>query len=104
MSKTVGIVVVTEFCTPDSNKFQDYISYIDRDEAIRRENMDKYSLFGRYIDYVGNPQKASGLFTKEKEELSVEQKKALKELFKTAQENGSLMWQTVISFDNAWLK
>lgn len=104
MSKTVGIVVVTEFCTPDSNKFQDYISYIDRDEAIRRENMDKYSLFGGYIDYVGNPQKASGLFTKEKEELSVEQKKALKELFKTAQENGSLMWQTVISFDNAWLK
>lgn len=104
MSKTVGIVVVTEFCAPDSNKFQGYISYIDREEAVRRENVDEYSLFSEYLEYVGNPKKASGLFTNEKDELSSEQKKILKDVFKTAQENGSLMWQTVISFDNVWLK
>lgn len=32
------------------------------------------------------------------------EKKELKRVFEKAQENDSLMWQTVISFDNRWLE
>ena len=99
-----GIVVVTEFCTPDSGKYQDYITYMDRDEATRKKNIDKYTLFENYLNYMNNPEKASGLFTDYSDELTMEQKKQMKDLFKEAQQNGSLMWQTVISFDNKWLK
>lgn len=52
---------------------------------------------------MGNPEKTTGLFTSEKNNLNPEEKKLLKEQFSKAQENGSLMWQTVLSFDNRWL-
>ena len=105
MSIKAGIVVVTEFCSPDSAKFNQYISYIDRDEAVSRENMEQYSLFGNYLDYVGDSMKTeTGLFTKEADNLSLAQKQQLKEVFSAAQTAGSLMWQPVISFDNRWLK
>ena len=99
-----GIVVVTEFCSASSSEFKHYIDYIDRDEAIRRDHIDEYSLFKDYLDYVGNPKKASGLFTSELDSLNKKQKSNLKAAFQTAQDNKSNMWQTVISFDNLWLK
>ena len=105
MNVKAGIVVVTEFCSPDSAKFNQYISYIDRDEAVRRENMEQYSLFGNYLDYVGDSMKTeTGLFTKDADNLNLTQKEQLKDVFSAAQKAGSLMWQTVISFDNRWLK
>lgn len=96
-----GVVVVTKFCRAGSGKFQSYINYIDRKEAARTENSSKYNL---YQDYMGNPEKTSGIFTADNNNLSLQEKQALKELFEIAQENGSLMWQTVISFDNRWLE
>lgn len=96
-----GCVVVTEFTSPGSNVFSEYIEYIDRKEAIRNKYMDKFNL---YNDYMGNPTKTDGLFTEEKDELSATEKKELKSVFQKAQDNGSLMWQTVISFDNRWLE
>lgn len=104
MDIKAGIVVVTEFCTPDSNEYKAYIDYMDRKEATRRKHVNEYSLFKDYLDYVGNPLKASGLFTKELDSLDKNQKIRLKEKFSEAQENGSMMWQTAISFDNSWLK
>ena len=53
---------------------------------------------------MGNPNKTSGLFTSEKDNLSEDEKMQLKEIFEQAQSNESVMWQTVISFDNRWLK
>ena len=53
---------------------------------------------------MGNPYKTTGLFTNNGENLTQEEKAVLKDTFRAAQENGSLMWQTVISFDNRWLK
>lgn len=53
---------------------------------------------------MGNPNKSTGLFTRDKDNLMFEEKRELKAVFETAQRNESLMWQTVISFDNQWLE
>ena len=95
-----GCVVVTEFCRQGDERFTGYINYIDRDEAIRNETTAEYNL---YQNYMGNPEKTTGLFTDDKDNLTSKEKKDLKLVFKEAQKNGSLMWQTVISFDNRWL-
>lgn len=96
-----GVVVVTKFCRSHSSAFGSYINYIDRKEAVRTENVSKYNL---YQDYMGNPEKTGGLFTAGKDILNDDDKQNLKRIFQTAQDKGSLMWQTVISFDNQWLE
>lgn len=96
-----GVVVVTKFCKPDNEKYQKYIDYIDREEAVRKQHEAEYDLFA---DYMDNPEKTTGLFTSTQDRLGIEEKKQLKELFQKAQSNSSLMWQTVISFDHSWLQ
>lgn len=96
-----GIVLAMKFCPATDKRFSGYIDYIDRDEAIRNENIEKYNL---YQDYMGNPEKSTGLFTSDKDCLDKDEKIKLKKIFKAAQEKGSLMWQPVISFDNKWLQ
>ncbi len=110
----VGIVAVTKFCEASSSTFSSYIDYIDRDEATRTENDEKYDLFNNYLGYMDNAKKTnakgdadigqSSLFTKHSDKLTDDEKKELKKHFKEAQENGSNMWQTVISFDNDYLR
>lgn len=95
-----GVTLITKFCRSGSTKFTGYINYIDRDEATRTEHTAEFNL---YQEYMGNPEKTSSLYTDELDTLSAEQKEELKEVFSSAQKNGSLMWQTVISFDNRWL-
>lgn len=97
-----GVTLMQDFCRPESNEFGGYVDYLDGDHA-NKTNITTYDLYG-YNDYMGNPEKSSGLFTSAKDELSYSDKKEIKELFETAQANGSLMWQTVISFDNRWLE
>lgn len=96
-----GVVIVSKFIRPQNKKFAEYIEYIDRDEAIRNENFNKFSA---YQDYMDNPEKTTALFTATHDTLNSEQKAELKKQFETAQKNGSLMWQNVISFDNRWLE
>ncbi len=107
MGTTPGIVVVTKFCRPGSRHFRSYIKYMDRPAAARNANYYKFNIKDSYDSYIGdymdNPQKTTGLFSKGKFELNDEEKTELRKLFETAQDNGSLMWQTVISFDNRWL-
>lgn len=98
---TPGVVLVTKFIRPQSKAYAGYIDYIDRDEAVRNEYSDKWN---GYIDYMGNPEKTSELFNAGSDRLSAEEKKMLKEDFTSAQKNGNLMWQTVLSFDNQWLE
>lgn len=116
MSKAIkaGLVMVTKFVKNDSKEFASYIDYMDRHEAIRNAHYREYvtdKLFNQnqvgsdqYIEYMGNPEKTTGLFTRESDHLSSEEKENLKEAFSKAQENGSLMWQTIFSFDNNWLE
>ena len=95
-----AVVFVSRFVGAKTKGFSTYIDYIDRDEATRAYKFDEFSL---YNDYMGNPEKLGSLFTSDKDYLSKEEKENLKEKFRLAQSNGSLMWQDVLSFDNEWL-
>lgn len=97
----VGIVHKVRWIKSNSAKFSSYIDYIDRDEAIRNYKIEDFSL---YNDYMGNPKKSGALFTSDKDFLTDNEKQELKNCFSIAQENGSLMWQEVFSFDNEWLE
>lgn len=111
----VGIVAVTRFSEAGSSVFFSYINYIDRKEAVRESNQCIFNIFSGYMDYMDNDTKTiaqqqaqlermSALYTKDRDVLSADAKAGLKESFRTAQENGSILWQTVISFDNAYLE
>lgn len=110
--KTPGVVAVNTFCRADSKYFAGYIGYMDREEAVRKEHIEDFNLFSEYMGYMGNrtktktsdqPEKLSGLFTADADALTGDEIGKLKKVYKQAQKNGSLMWQTVISFDNEWL-
>lgn len=107
-----GVVLVQKFISAGAKAFQGYIDYINRDEAVRNEAYTEYSIetlqdelnkYGNYTDYMGNPEKTTALFTAEKDRLTSDEKQKVKSVFELAQKNESLMWQTVISFDNRWL-
>ena len=100
-----GIIVKTRFIDKtlqkkDEKAFESYVDYLDRDEAVRKQHFNEFSL---YNDYMDNPEKMGTLFTEQQDSLSKEQKQKIKELFKKAFDNDSIMWQTVISFDNRYL-
>lgn len=107
-----GVIVKTKFVDKFSeiqknskqNKkiktFKSYIDYMDRVEAIRNDNFNQFSL---YNDYMANSKKTFGMFTSNNDRLTDEQKQEYKKVFKKAYDNNSIMWQTVISFDNRFL-
>lgn len=112
---TPGIVIVSTFCSSNAKQFAGYIRYMDRPEAVKKKYLQEFDLFSGYMDYMGNPEKTdinltkapekiSGLFTSDIDAANDAEVLAIKRVFETAQENDSLMWQTVISFDNAWLE
>ena len=104
-----GVVCVTKFVPAVNQKFEKYVDYIDREASRRNDGYGAYNLFEEsidfegYQDYMGTPEKSGELFTAENDFLEPEQKQQLKEVFHTAQQNESVMWQTVLSFDNKWL-
>lgn len=113
MSKiNAGVVVVTQFVSSDSSTFGSYLDYMNRSNAVRNDNIGKYTIptldneikqYNEYMDYMADSRKTTELFTDNKDRLTADEKETLKGIFETAQENDSLMWQTVISFDNKWL-
>lgn len=96
-----GVTLMQDFCAPGSDVFKGYIDYINREEAQRNNAISTFNLFN---DYMGNPVKSTGLFTEDKDALTYTEKQELKSIFELAQKNESLMWQTVISFDNLWIE
>ncbi|MEG0459523.1 MAG: MobP2 family relaxase [Vagococcus sp.] len=102
---TSGVNNITKFVQSSNKSFMEYVKYIDRDEAIRNANYDKYNAinYENYNHYMDNPSKTSGLFSATHDSLTKEQVSSVRKLFCQAQENGSIMWQDVISFDNNWL-
>lgn len=104
MEKSPGVILVTKFVQGDSKVFKSYVDYIDREEAVRNRAFKDFTCFDEYVgDYMDNHEKTYGLFTDRRNFLGDNEKSELKDLFSTAQKNGSLMWQTVISFDNTFL-
>ena len=103
MTKTPGIVVITKFVRSSSTVFSSYIKYMDRDEAVNGGAIhSSYSAYSE--EYMGNSEKTTGLFSMDYDQLSEEIAQIYKEQFEQAQKNGSLLWQTVVSFDNEWLE
>ncbi|MGI8314925.1 MobP2 family relaxase [Halobacillus mangrovi] len=105
MSETVtpGVVLKTKFVTANKKGFQDYVQYVDREEAKGKGDAHR-SMFSLYNHYMDDPDKTSALFTQQSDHLSVEGKQGIKSLFEQAQKKNSIMWQDVITFDNDWLK
>ena len=97
---TPGIIVSSKFIECSAKEFNSYIDYIDRKEAIRNNAYNRYSL---YNDYMGNPTKTTGLFNNDVDFMNEKDKENSEKLFAKAQENKSIMWQDVYSFDNHWL-
>ncbi|ELK46170.1 MobP2 family relaxase [Halobacillus sp. BAB-2008] len=105
MSETVtpGVVLKTKFVTANKKEFQDYVQYVDREEAKGKGDAHR-SMFSLYNHYMDDPDKTSALFTQQSDHLSVEGKQGIKSLFEQAQKKNSIMWQDVITFDNDWLQ
>ena len=93
MASNVGITLMNTFCRPASKFFANYINYMDREEAVKKEHLpdfdlfaaENFGLFSGYMDYMGNPEKAhaqdkpekiSGLFTANRDNLSKEEIKS----------------------------
>nr|WP_172692210.1 MobP2 family relaxase [Paeniclostridium sordellii]AUO31832.1 hypothetical protein [Paeniclostridium sordellii] len=96
-----AVVFKSKFIVNTDKKFKSYIDYINRDDAIRNGAYQQYSL---YNEYMGNPEKTTGIFTNDSNRLTQSEKDLVKEKFSLAQEKKSIMWQEVYSFDNEWLK
>src|SRR5690625_58310 len=99
-----AIILKSKFVLPDKKDYNDYVSYIDRDDAKESRKESDFNLYYSYMDYMGDEEKQGSLFKNSKDKLSEDEKKKLKDEFVQAQKNGSPMWQDVISFDNDWLE
>lgn len=102
-SNSPGVVLKTRFTISGKEAFQNYIDYVDREDATKKAE-ESQKMFSLYQDYMGNPDKTSSLFTNWSDELSKADKGKVKSLFQEAQEKGSVMWQDVLSFNNEWLE
>src|SRR5699024_12012487 len=101
------VVLRSKFVTPGSSTFNDYIKYMEREDAKQHVKMytssDKendFDVFHHFMDYMDDDEKQGELFTSSKDRLNDKEKQTVKEQFQLAQQNASPMWQDVISFDN----
>lgn len=105
--KRPGVVFAFQYVTGKAETFKTYVDYLDRDEAVRNEHFEKFNAATKdkdgYLEYMGNPEKSDGLFTANKDQLTTKERRSIKEVFQQAQEQDSVMWQGVVSFDNDWL-
>ena len=71
MVETPGIVVITKFVRSSSTVFSSYIKYMDRDEAVNGGAIhSSYSAYSE--EYMGYPEKTTGLFSMDYDQLSEE--------------------------------
>lgn len=103
MSNIPGVIIKSKFKLPQTTRrarlYTTYLSYIDRPETKARSHQ-----FENYHDYMEDELKSSGLFTATQDRLNATEREQLRDIFRRAQENGSILWQDVISFDEAWLQ
>lgn len=99
-----GIVLVQKFIQPGGAAYKGYVDYMDRPEAISsRSDLRDYDIFGTYQEYMGNPEKSTGLFNDE-DYISSAGKEQIKKIFNQSGKQGGILYQTVLSFEPEWLK
>ena len=94
----VGITMMMRFVESSSSGFSDFLDYIAREEAV-----DPFAYSEYVSEYMDNPEKTYGLFTENSDSLTEGDREKMRECFADAQDKGSLLWQSVLSFDNRWL-
>lgn len=106
-----AVILKSKFVLPNSTEYDQYVDYIDRDDAkvsvdvdLKSDEVSEFHLFHSFMDYMDDDEKHGELFTESKDSFSEQEKRNLKKQFQLAQVNGSCMWQDVISFDNDWLE
>lgn len=111
MTSRPGIILKSDFVTQrsaTSKGFAGYTDYIEREEAFEKieENILDTNNFSENLfqNYLGYMDRFDGSFSIESEKISEEEMKNIKKIFNKAQENNSVMWRDVISFDNEFLK
>src|SRR5699024_9660267 len=106
-----AIVLRSKFVTPGSSVFNNYINYMDREDAkgnvkinCASNHENDFDMFYQFMDYMDDDRKQGELFTTGQDYLNDTEKQKVKKQFQIAQQNESPMWQDVISFDNEWLE
>ena len=100
-----GVISKHAFVSPTSLKFSGYIAYMSRSEAVRTESYASHNFafddmdFDGYNNYMSNPEKSSGLFSKDGNFLTKSQVKNLQKQFAVAQNNESNMMRTKTGTD-----
>ena len=106
-----AVVLRSKFVTPGSSVFNNYINYMDREDAKRdveinhaSDHENDFDVYYQFMDYMDDESKQGELFTANQDYLNDMEKQKMKKQFQVAQQNESPMWQDVISFDNDWLE
>ena len=98
---SAGIINKMKFVSPVGKDYKKFIDYIDREETKAYISIKD---FDKYTDYMGNPDKSTGVFNNTKDNLDKKDLKKIKEQFLNAQNDSSPLWQIVYSFDNDFLR
>ena len=98
---SAGIINKMKFVSPVGKDYKKFIDYIDREETKAYISIKD---FDKYTDYMGNPDKSTGVFNNTKDNLDKRDLKKIKEQFLNAQNDSSPLWQIVYSFDNDFLR
>ncbi|MBC2057989.1 hypothetical protein HCJ57_15795 [Listeria booriae] len=101
MRQSPGVFYQTKFVFSGSFTYQSFLEYMDRENARRPEQLASYNLFH---NYMGNPEKTSGLFSVTGSYLNEDEKQTFKQQFINAQEKDTIMWQHLFSFTDEWLR
>lgn len=99
-----AVILKSRFVLPNTVKFSSYVDYMSRSNAVYKDGDFDYLQYKEFNEYMDDSKKSTGLFTKHNDFLNSEEKINLKEMFNKAQQNDSVLWQDVFSFDNNWLK
>ena len=129
---TSGCIITTQFTMPGkqtkqngkaAGAFGDYLDYMTRNEAVQKYSAENKLVndYSGYLDYMSNEYKTitanngkavedmdtedyKVIFTSDKDNLTKDEYKKVKEAFNLAEQNGSPLWETVISFDMKWIE
>jgi hypothetical protein len=97
------LVLVAKFVQASAKVFQNYLDYMDRENARAKTGETFKTAFSAFADYMRDDDKSTGLFDNWNDNMNDYQVQRQKEKFAAAQTAGGNMWQQVISFTPEFL-
>src|SRR5690625_5709378 len=89
-----AVVLRSKFVTPRSSVFNDYINYMDREDAKHNiginyasDHENDFDVFYQFMDYMDDDTKQGELFTADQDYLNDSKKQKMKKQFQIAQQN-----------------